>query len=139
MVDLRVYLGLLVGNLAQSHVDPPDRIRIDTHIEELRLDLDRALSCGLIVNELVTNAIKHGFPGTVSGTIRVSCTHVESRILLEVADDGMGFREQRNSSQETLGQTLIRDLAAQLGGEVVLVREPATRFVVTFPAEAPTW
>jgi PAS domain S-box-containing protein len=138
MVDLRVYLGLLVGHLGQSHIDPPERVRLETHIEEIRLDLDRALSCGLIVNELVTNAIKHGFPGTVGGTIKVSCTSVDGRILLEVADDGMGFRENRVNQSETLGQTLIRDLAAQLGGEVILVREPATRFVVTFPVEEPT-
>ncbi len=133
LVDLRTYLGLLIANLEQSHVDPPGRITVSAVIDELRLDLDRALACGLIVNELVTNAIKHAFPRSESGTIVVTCTKQGANFVLEVRDDGQGLRAANFANSETLGQSLVRDLASQLRGTVRVGSGTGAEFVLTFP------
>lgn len=113
-VDLQVYLELLVSNLSQSHVDPPGRIALTVESDALRLDLDRALACGLIVNELVTNAIKHAYAPSARGAISITCRATNGLITLRVTDDGRGFVE--GPGIERLGIGLVRALARQLQG-----------------------
>jgi len=136
-VDLRSYLELLVAHLAQSHVDTPGRVRLCTELEELRLDLDRALACGLIVNELVTNALKHAFPAGAAGEVRVSChTTPGGTVALEVSDDGRGFDgELADEATLSLGLGLVSTLARQLHGGLSASGRPGSRFRVEFPAQ----
>ncbi len=119
-VDMRVYLQLLAANLAQAHVDPPGRIRVDTDVEELRLDLDRALACGLIVNELVTNALKHAFSADTCGSIAISFRSYGERIALGVCDDGRGMPSDNGERLENLGMQLVNALCGQLGGHLAV-------------------
>ena len=119
-VDMRVYLELLAANLAQAHVDPPGRVRVETDVEELRLDLDRALACGLIVNELVTNALKHAFSADTRGSIAISFRSYGERIALGVCDDGRGMPSDNGERLENLGMQLVNALCGQLGGHLAV-------------------
>lgn len=131
-VDMRVYLGLLASNLVQAHVDPPERIRIEHEVDELHLDLDRALSCGLIVNELVTNSIKHAFGPVQRGRIVIRCRRAGARIELCVADDGRGLRERERATSGHLGMELVRALCDQLRGELSVDGTDGTSVCIEF-------
>jgi PAS domain S-box-containing protein len=135
-VDLRSYLELLVAHLAQSHADPEGRIRLRTELEELRLDLDRALACGLIVNELVTNALKHAFPVGAQGEVVVSCRELSGgQVALEVSDDGRGFDLRlAHEPSLSLGLNLVSTLVLQLRGELRTSAAGGSSFRIEFPA-----
>ncbi|ONG56061.1 hypothetical protein BKE38_06945 [Pseudoroseomonas deserti] len=120
-VAMRRHLGALCSQLLRAHRPPGQEIRLVAEIAELHLDLDKAVACGLIVNELVSNAFKHAFAGRAGGRILVRLTQTgpgEARLL--VADDGAGFAQgaPELEAAETLGLQLVGDLAAQLRGRV---------------------
>jgi two-component sensor histidine kinase len=92
-------------------------ITIECKADSRSLCMDQAVSLGLIVNELVTNAIKHAFPDNRSGNICVQLEAHEDRLHLLVADDGVGFAG-RNQSKPGMGHDLVRGLSRQLGGEL---------------------
>jgi two-component sensor histidine kinase len=119
-VDLRAYVELLVQHLADAHVDPPGRVRLRTRLDELRIDLDRALACGLIVNELVTNALKHAFPEKATGQVTVTCrARPGGQVVLEVCDDGRGFAgDPAGEVATSLGLSLVSTLTRQLRGRL---------------------
>ena len=89
---------------------------LKTDIESELLPADRAISIGLIVNELVTNAVKYGFPGEAKGTVMVTLKRVRGELRLTVADDGQGLDPRRADSG--LGGRMVDAFAKQLGGKV---------------------
>jgi hypothetical protein len=91
-------------------------IMLKTDIEHELLPTDRAISIGLIVNELVTNAVKYGFPGEAKGTVMVTLKRVPGELRLTVADDRQGLDPQRADSG--LGGRLVDGFAEKLGGQV---------------------
>ncbi len=118
-VDMRTYLGLLASHLAQAHVEPNGRVQVAVEVDAVRLDFDRALACGLIVNELVTNAVKHAFPAGAGGTVMVRVALLGTRLRLQVSDDGRGASAAARDS-ERLGMQLVHALCRQIGGALVV-------------------
>jgi two-component system, sensor histidine kinase PdtaS len=90
-------------------------ISIECKADSYPLCMDRAVPLGLIINELVTNAIKHAFPGQRSGRIRVEFEAVDEGLVLTVKDDGVGFDDRRNAG---MGEDLVQGLSRQLGGDM---------------------
>ena len=94
------------------------RVKAEVNVQNVRLDIDRAIPCGLIINELVTNCVKHAFPGGREGKIDVLMKGTEEgRLELVVADDGVGGLEDRCSGS-SLGMRLIKSLVTQLKGRI---------------------
>src|SRR3984893_3004732 len=91
-------------------------IMLKTDIESVLLPTDRAIPIGLIVNELVTNAVKYAFPGESNGTVIVALKRMPGELRLTVADDGKGIESRRLDS--VLGGRLVEGFAQQLGGQV---------------------
>ena len=89
---------------------------LKTDIESELLPTDRAIPIGLIVNELVTNAVKYAFPGDTKGTVLVTLKRAPGELRLTVADDGQGVDPRRADSG--LGGRLVEGFAQQLGGLV---------------------
>jgi two-component sensor histidine kinase len=124
-----------------------DRLPIGLFLsaEEHMLSASRAGALGLIVNELVTNAVKHAFPGECTGTITVHFCRQESDYLLTVSDDGVGMpsdmqeKPVSGAQQSGIGRRLMRALAAQLGGRLETVpRDPTgTNQILRFPIVQP--
>jgi len=111
------------------------QIRIDVEAGGVSLDVSKAMPCGLIVNELLTNALKYAFPPGVrgSGRIRVGLTKVAGSARLEVADDGVGMPPAEGRCQESLGLQLVSLWAThQLGGRLELKSGQGTAFTVEF-------
>jgi two-component system, sensor histidine kinase PdtaS len=126
-VDIAVYLEALCGNLRHRSVD----IEIETRLDNAELTRERAVSLGLITNELVTNAIKHAFPNG-KGTVWVKCSADEEngQGCLVVADNGVGTGPPRPGSS---GLSLVKSLAQQIGGTFEQVpQETGTMFRVCF-------
>ena len=116
-VDAGIYLDELCRDLIASvHQEGNAAIVLRTDIESELLPTDRAIPIGLIVNELVTNAVKYAFPGEARGTVLVSLKRGPGELRLTVADDGKGLNPQRADSG--LGGRLVDGFAEQLGGQV---------------------
>ena len=116
-VNAATYLDELCRDLIASvYKDGDAFIMLKTDIESELLPTDRAISIGLIVNELVTNALKYGFPGEAKGTVMVTLKRAPGELRLTVADDGQGLDPR--GADSGLGGRLVDRLAQQLGGQV---------------------
>ena len=114
-VDSRtLFRGLCTDLQASLARDQPHAIECEA--DSRPLCMDQAVLLGLIVNELVTNAIKHAFPDDRAGRIRVSFEVREGQLRLSVTDNGIGFRGH-DRSNSGMGQDLLWGLSHQLGGE----------------------
>ena len=116
-VDAATYLNELCRDLIASvPKEGSTSIVLKTDIESELLPTDRAIPIGLIVNELVTNAVKYGFPGEAKGTVTVTLKRVPGELRLTVTDNGQGLDPRRADSG--LGRKLVDGFAQQLGGQV---------------------
>ncbi len=133
-IDLSEYLENLVFNLFESYAIDDSRIQLDFDAEPILLNIETATPCGLIVNELVSNTMKHAFPDDREGTISIKCHQTETgEIHLIIGDNGIGFPEGldfRNTS--SMGFQVVCTLTEQLEGTIALEREQGTVFQLTF-------
>ncbi len=137
-VDFNLYLNRLVHNLCSFYGVDRGRIAVRVDAQDAKLEIAKAIPCGLIVNELLTNSLQHGFPQGRSGEIRIALQCVGEVCLLEVADNGVGLPEEVTiETTMSLGLKLVSVLAHQLGGEARSERNAGTRFVVSFPSSGP--
>lgn len=111
------------------------RVSLRVEASSALLDLDHAVPFGLVVNELMTNAMKHAFPGGRPGLIRVSFTDRDGgRLQLDLGDDGIGLPEEiEPASAQSLGFRLIASLMQQLDGRCTVARGVGTIFSLDFP------
>ena len=136
-IDLAVYLRLLATHLMRGQGAKPD-VRLTLDLAPVVTGIDRAPPCGLIVNELVTNSLKHAFVDGRAGEIRIELGQEEGRVRLSVSDTGVGLPEDLDRRRgESLGLQLVSDLARQLGGAFTIGPAPAPMFAVTFPLAPP--
>lgn len=112
-------------------------VAVDVQAAGVTMEIETAVPCGLIINELVSNALKHAFQNGRRGTISVRLDRDgQARYVLSVEDNGVGVPDLGRWNQpRTLGWQLVQALADQLGGTVELESGEGTRFVLTFPAQ----
>jgi len=136
------YLQRIIDALFRSYLGKSTRIKGEVKIDKnLYISLDEALPCGLIVNELVSNALKHAFPGQREGKIKVWCTcetapdsQGEKQGVLVVEDDGVGVPPDFELNNNLgLGLKMVYNLVRQLEGEIEIKRERGTAFIIRFP------
>jgi len=133
-VDFAQYIQNLCENLMISYGVNRKRIKLDVSAENTDMVVDTAIPCGLIINELITNTLKHAFPDKRKGTISLSFRQLKNRsYLLTVSDDGIGIpRNIDINKTKTLGMQLISVLAAQLGGTLKINRRKGTSVTIKF-------
>ncbi|MBV8593011.1 MAG: PAS domain S-box protein [Caulobacteraceae bacterium] len=132
-VDLAVYLRDLCDRLSRSLTDP-GVIRIRVEADPTTTPVDRAVPIGIIVNELVTNAIKHAFAPGERGSIAVRYRDEEGGARLSVSDSGAGGGPDLDRAPIGLGMRLVRSLVGQLGGEFAAFNDGGTTFTIRLPA-----
>jgi PAS domain S-box-containing protein len=116
-------LDLFEGALSSSSMQP-GQVHIGLDAEDIRLTLDGAIPFGLLLNELLSNSLKHGFPGGRRGTVDVSIHRVSDAVHLVVKDDGIGLPEHFKAEARTsMGMKLAASLAHQLGGSLVFASD----------------
>jgi two-component sensor histidine kinase len=111
-------------------------VELSVEVDDVQLDMNRAVSCGLIINELVSNALKHAFPHGRGGCVRVELGALDNeRCRLTVADDGVGIAPEFSLEEaDSLGLQLVHDLTHQLHGTVELSRGGGTTCSILFNA-----
>ena len=136
-VGFREYVRALVSNVFRTAATSSS-VRLELAIEDIALDVGLAIPCALVLNELVTNALKHAFGDSGGGTVRVSLCRRGSFLELEVSDDGAGLPAGFNIQQTTsLGLQVVTTLAQQLGATLEVLAPPGATFRLTFAEGAP--
>jgi two-component sensor histidine kinase len=136
-INLADYVNTLADHLTQLYGSRVDPVRITTETENVFLGIDAAVPCGLILNELLTNSMKHAFPNGKQGEIRVELRQVESteikEVLLAVNDNGVGFQQGFDPrNMQSLGLQLVVTLVEQLGGSMEFNGSDGARVEVSF-------
>jgi len=140
-IDFGDYVKSLILDLFHSYGVEKDLIQLDVNIKDILLDINTAIPCGLIVNELVTNSIKHGFSlhnasighNEIKDKISVNVSEDDEFYTMTIYDNGVGFPKDLNfQNTDSLGMQLVINLANQLKGTVELKKEDGTLFTVNF-------
>ncbi len=133
-VDFGAYVRNLTGYLIRAYRTSSTRVALRSDVQDVTLGIDLAVPCGLIINELVSNALKHGFPDGREGEITVKMRADPSTITLMVSDDGVGLPDGVAwQKADSLGLQLVVMLVEQLEGVIELDSSAGTVFRITFP------
>ncbi len=136
-INLAHYIRSLTSHLAHSYYYGKHNVQIITNLDEFVVDINRAIPYGLIINELVSNSLRHAFPHQKKGKVKVDMTKKREKHIIRVKDDGIGFpKEVDLFNPNTLGLQLINDLAKQIEGCIELRRDEGTEISVTIPASS---
>lgn len=134
-VDLGAYIKQISTQLFRVLVATPGTIQLLLDMDSVPIEMDQAMPCGLLVNELVSNSLKHGFPPGHSGEIRVELHRLEGgpQLCLIVSDTGVGLPADLEVKRcQSLGLQLVGDLTRQLEGKLEIGRGPGAEFKITF-------
>ena len=136
-VDLGGYLGQLSTQAFQTQSTHSSAVQLELNLGSVQVGMDQAIPCGLLVNELISNCLKHGFPAGVTGNVRIDLQplNTENQWQLRVCDTGVGLPENfEDKRKNSLGLQLVTDLARQLGGELKITpnQHKGVAFTVNF-------
>jgi two-component sensor histidine kinase len=132
-INFSEYIVTLVKNLFYSFEANQQKIRANFDVEPILLNLDTSIPCGLIVNELVSNALKYAFSETKEGAIFVELKKENGKIKMLIADNGRGIPEEINyKNTETLGLQLVNTLTEQINGTISMKQNKGTIFEIIF-------
>ena len=132
------YIRDLIDFLVDSYGVDPDKIHTVVNVTppDLTMKLDTGIPCGLILNELITNAFKYAFRGREEGTITITMTQDPRQYVLTVSDDGIGIPPDLDLfTTKSLGMIIVSDLVSQLDGELEIARQPGATYRIRFPYE----
>jgi len=134
-IDMKYYINKLIASLTLLYYQNAEQIKIIDKCKNVQIDLNRAIPCGMIINELVSNAIKHAFPDKRKGEIDIRLEEKSGKVHLSVRDDGIALPPGFKSSEvDTLGMAIISDLTEQLDGILKVVQGDGFKeFNVVFP------
>jgi PAS domain S-box-containing protein len=135
-IDYSQYVRELTAHLFRTYGVSESRVRLNIHFDEMHMNLDSAVPCGLILNELVSNCLKHAFPDGREGEIRIELRKHDGKLArLAVADNGVGIPEDISIwNAKSLGLRLVKILAGNLGAKVEVNARPGTEVKLMFPS-----
>jgi PAS domain S-box-containing protein len=137
-IEFSGYIKTLVQRLAQSYRDISHKVSVSISIPEITLHIDIAVACGLIINELVTNSYKHGFPGDLEGNIWISLSQTNGKYALTVRDNGVGISKDIDLSKtNSMGLQLVTTLSHQLDADLDLDKINGTAITLIFSDQIP--
>lgn len=136
-VPMAAHVARLCEELVRAYHFVGQQVEVTAACSDLHLDMDRAMSLGLIINELVANSFKHAFPGGRAGHVFVDLSSADGRhCKLSVGDDGVSLPTGMDVGRTgSLGLQLVRDLVDQLHGTLAISREHGTTFTIDFDAD----
>lgn len=140
-INIKDYLESIVNHLTYSYDVNIHRVKIHTKMENIYFNIETALPCGLLVNEIVSNSIKHAFPGQRHGEILLELKELKElkeenndNYMLVISDNGIGIAPEYDCEEKQgLGFKLIDALVLQLEGKIELDRSKGTKYTVYFP------
>jgi len=139
-IDLGSYLKQLATQSFRALLTDAGSVRLQLDLASVKVSMDQATPCGLLINELISNSLKHGFPEGRSGEVRIALHVVEGtqQVRVSVSDTGVGLPHDFEAKRgKSLGLTLVASLAKQLGGTLEIGAGPGAEFIVTFKVDEP--
>jgi PAS domain S-box-containing protein len=135
-IDFDRYVRDLAGYIFRMYSSEAAGISLEVDVQAIALGIDRAIPCGIIINELLTNALKHAFPRGSAGSVLVRFAEGgDEGIVLTVQDDGVGIPEDLDPAKSSsLGLELVQTLVEQLKGRMSMESAGGARFTIRFPA-----
>ncbi len=139
VVDFSKYLRRMVDHLFRSYGVDNQKIQLHTELDAVSLELDDALPCGLLISEVISNSLKHGFPDGREGEVRIVLRRQSATVvLLILSDNGVGLPDQLDwTKTRSLGLRLVRVLAQQLRAELDIRSEGGTQVKLVFTPSSP--
>ena len=135
-IEINDYVQKLVENLYQSYTINPDKIKLITDIDAMKLDVDTIIPIGLILNELITNCLKYAFPNQANGLIKVVFKENNGLVKLAVYDNGIGLPVNfMNEQKKTFGHKMINAFLKKLNGKINIYSEDGTKVDIEFPLQ----
>ncbi len=132
-INISDYIHRLVADLYYSYLMSTKQVTLVIDVEDLRLNIETAVPCGLIISELVSNSLKYAFTNGRKGEIKISLKAGQEFNELIISDDGIGFPEEIDfENPETLGLQLVNNLINQIDGEITLDKSKGTSFKIRF-------
>jgi two-component sensor histidine kinase len=132
-VDFGEYVRQLTDDLFRTY-KVSGNICLELELDIPPLTIDLAIPCGLLLNELISNCLKHAFPNAAQGCLRVALFRKDGANVLIVADNGVGFPDHADfRNTKSFGLQLVNTLVDQLDGEISLTTNPGTTFTIQFP------
>jgi len=136
LIQFGKYIGELIDVIADSHITKEKPIEIDIESDPIEFTITQAIPCGLLMNEIVTNALKHAFEGRNSGKISISLKKEGDVIQLVISDNGIGLPDNFEEMKvKSLGMTLIYTLASQLNADMNIESGEGTVYRLTFEVQ----
>jgi PAS domain S-box-containing protein len=135
-INFSDYISTLTNNILQSYAASIQSVKLELDIQKIILNLDTSIPAGLIINELVTNSIKHAFTESNEGIILINLHTKDNVLFLEVSDNGKGFPKDIDfKNTNSLGLQLVNTLVEQLNGKMELNNNKSggTSFYINFP------
>lgn len=133
-IDFAEYVHSLLPQLVHAYGSSSGVVSIKANVKNVLFGIDEAVSCGLIINELVSNSLKHAFPGERGGEVSVALDYRNGEYVLTISDNGIGLSEDvRSRKTEGLGLQLVNTLTEQLGGSIEVRSGQGTEFRIKFP------
>lgn len=134
LIDYGMYIQKIIDYLFQSYTITKSDVSVELNISSIYLDIDKAVPCSLIINEMISNSLKHAFPKGRKGAITIDMSVDENSFHLRYVDNGIGLPDdQILEKNHSLGFQLIKGLTIQLGGELEIIREGGTCYLIVFP------
>lgn len=132
-IDFGSYIHELINELFRTYADQPGNVFLELEIDSYKLDVNTAIPLGLVINELVSNSLKHAFPDNRTGIIKVEFHRENNEFILTLSDDGIGLPEGfKIENANSMGLILVKNLVEQVDGILELVRKPGTKFTIRF-------
>ncbi|HTA63632.1 MAG TPA: histidine kinase dimerization/phosphoacceptor domain -containing protein [Bacteroidia bacterium] len=133
-IEIKDYLNELVSFITNTYnVDKTIAVNLKVKVQQQFIELDKAIPCGIIINELLSNAFKYAFKNKKKGTINIAFKEIDEKYNLIVSDNGVGFANAAHIKQvDTLGLQLVNSLIEQLGGTLKTETQKGTTFNISF-------
>jgi two-component sensor histidine kinase len=126
----------MARDLFNTYAGASGNVELDMEIDEVMLDINTSIPLGLIVNEIISNSLKHAFPHNMKGKISIKLYKDENEYNLKIKDNGIGIPEDVDLERtDSLGMQLINNLTEQINADLCIRRSPGTCFRIKFEEE----
>lgn len=132
-IDLRDYMKELSSHICSTYGSNDENITLENNFDDVQLNINQAIPVGLIINEIMANAIEHGFEGKESGIIKITMHEIDKKIYIQIKDDGNGLPEHFDlQKSEGTGSAIVGALIQQIDGSLSVEKNGGLNFKLVF-------
>lgn len=132
-IDLKDYMKELTNHICSTYITNDKKIVLESNFDDVQLNINQAVPVGLIINEILANAIEHGFEGRQEGTIKIGMHQVDEKIQIQIKNDGNGLPDDVDFAQsESTGFAIVGALIKQIDGDLSVENKEGLNIKLTF-------